>query len=350
MDNNRLQVSRRSVLLGTTAAGAVALAAACGDDGDPSPSGGGSAGPLTKFNFSLGWLPLGRYAPYYYAKSLGLYADRGLDVTLEPSNGTGTSMTQLLTGNIHATQAPMAALFHAMSSGVDPLVKGYANFWTRDLSTIFFFRGTISSPKELEGRTVTTSAGSNEFTKFPIFAAANGIDPNLVEWSNVDGSVKVGMLLRHETEFTSTTIYGLAQLESQKADDEEVDYFTYGDHGVGGIDGTVLMPSDWVAEHRDQAEAFIHASIEGYQAAFQDPQAAIDAMAGDVPTLDKDIAMRELVMLEDIVLGPAQQENGLGFIVDEQVEFNYDSVVEELGQPIELPYTDFFSNELLPGA
>lgn len=347
MDNRpRLRLSRRTLLAGTAAAG-VALLSACGED---KPNAPGPKGPLQPFKFSLGFLPLGRYAPYYYARELGFYAERGLDVTLESSSGTGASMTQLLAGNVNATQAPMSALLQAMSKSPSPLVKGYANFWTRDISSIFYFKGKgVSSPKDLEGKTLTTSAGSNEFVKFPAFAKATGIDASKVKWNTVDAAVKVSLLLRHETEFTTTTLYGLAQLEAQKKDTEEIGYFTYGELGVGGVDGTVLMSADWVAANTDKAKGFIAATIKGMQEAFKNPQAAVDAMAKDVKTLDKKIALREVSLLENIAQGPVQKEKGLGFIDETQVKHNYDFVVNDLGNKLSKPVTEFFSNDLLPG-
>ncbi len=45
--------------------------------------------------------------------------------------------------------------------------------------------------------------------------------------------------------------------------------------------------------------------------------------------------------------GPDQKAHGLGWQNDAKIKASYDSVINELGQPIAKPYTDFYSNDAL---
>ena len=46
---------------------------------------------LEKFTFALNWFPVGDHAAYWVALDKGYFKDRGLDVTLENSKGSGDS-------------------------------------------------------------------------------------------------------------------------------------------------------------------------------------------------------------------------------------------------------------------
>ncbi|MDP6345507.1 MAG: ABC transporter substrate-binding protein, partial [Alphaproteobacteria bacterium] len=44
-----------------------------------------------KIDFILNWVPGGDHSPYFYALEKGLYAEAGLDVSIQPGKGSGMS-------------------------------------------------------------------------------------------------------------------------------------------------------------------------------------------------------------------------------------------------------------------
>lgn len=349
----RQQISRRALLrygAGTLAGGA--LLSACGDSGDDtsdkgSTASGGNA-KKTAFNFNLGFIPQGRNAPFYYGVEQGIYAKHGLDVTIESSAGTGAVLTLLSTGKTNAAIVGTSAMLKLMGSNPDPAMKSFATLYARNLSTIFYLEGgPIKTPKDLEGKTIASSAGSNEYLLFPIFAQANGIDPKKVKWKFVDPAVKTGLLLTKTVDATSTTFFGSAQLEAKAKDGEKIGAFVYGDHGVDGDPTTIAGLASYGEKNRAAMQAFIEGSMEAMAATLKNPDAAVDAMAKKVATLDKDIAKREVALLPQVVAGPAQKEKGLGYNDPEAIKATFDLVETTFKQKIAQPYTDFFSNDFV---
>ena len=53
---------------------------------------------LDKFTFALNWFPVGDHAAYWVALEKGYFKERGLDVTLENSKGSGDSIAKVDTG------------------------------------------------------------------------------------------------------------------------------------------------------------------------------------------------------------------------------------------------------------
>jgi NitT/TauT family transport system substrate-binding protein len=344
--------SRRTVLRG--AAGSLLglaiapMLAACGDDAeDTSPTGG----KLEDFSFNLGFIALGRYAPYYYTRELGFYQDRGLNVKLDPSSGAAAATKLILAGQTNAAYISMVGMLKAMSESSQVLARNYATIHPGDLNTIFFYKGEgITAPKDLEGRTIVTSAGSDEFNSFGLFAKATGIDEKKVKWRNVDSSTKVGLLTRREAEVVTSGAFSLAQLTLAKKNSEEIGTFVYGDYGVADIYRSIVMLPEWVEGHKSQARAFVEGTLEGYKAAFKDIPASIKAMKKHITDLDEDTAKFEMDMLEKLVIGPDQVKNGIGYTGDANAKQTYDDVTVGLGRPVTRPYTDFYSNEFIPGA
>lgn len=382
----RPQFSRRQVMAGMGTLGLTAFLAACGSDEKPatqsstsSSSGGGSSEtsssqsssssapatsessssessssssaapkPLRKMSFNLGFLPLPQYAGFYYGVEQGIYADHGVDLTINSSNGTATAISQLFSGQDQCVFVPASALLQAYADDAgNPAAKTYATLIIQDTSSIFFYKDSgIAEPKDLEGQTIVTSAGSNEFREFPDFAAANGVDADKVQWQNVDSSLKVSLLTSGQAKITSTALYSLAQIEGQTTDGREIGYFCYGNYGVPGVGSGLVMTDQFVEENGELAKDFIQASMIANLAAYQDPEAAAQAMLKSVPALDMSIADRMLEIVSSVSLGPDQEKNGLGYTDDAAYKATYDRVAAT-GATLPRAYNEYYSNDFI---
>jgi NitT/TauT family transport system substrate-binding protein len=287
-------------------------------------------------------------SPFYYGVELGLYRDRNLDVTISPASGTAAGLQQLVAGNTQMVVADLAATVKLMAKAPDVKLKSYGVVFAKSSQTIFYLKGTgINEPKDLEGKTIATSAGSNEFALFPAFAEANGIDQSKVNWKVVDSKIKVGLLLQKTVDATSTTVFGLAQLEATAEPGQEIGYFQYGDYGVNLYGASLVVNDEWASQHADAVEAFVQATQEAFTAGLANPDASIAAMKKAVPTLDEGIAAAEMKILPDVMMGDAQKEHGIMWQDADLVKATYDEAVKEVGSAPPLPYTDYFSNDYL---
>lgn len=381
---NRAQFSRRQIMAGMGTVGLSAFLAACSSGGKDAVTSGSQSStsssssapessssslssdssaptsssdtssssaapkPLRKMSFNLGFLPLPQYAGFYYGVDQGIYADHGVDLTINSSNGTATAISQLFSGQDQCVFVPASALLQAYADDLgNPAAKTYATLIIQDTSSIFFYKDSgIVAPKDLEGQTIVTSAGSNEFREFPDFAAANGVDAAKVKWQNVDSSLKVSLLTSNQAKVTSTALYSLAQIEGQTKDGREIGYFCYGNLGVPGVGSGLVMTDDFVKENGELAKDFIQASMVANLAAYNDPDAAANAMLKAVPALDMSIAGRMLEIVKSVSLGPDQEKNGLGFTNDEAYKATYDRVAAA-GVDLGRPYNEYFTNDFI---
>src|SRR6202049_3931980 len=68
-----------------------------------------------KFTFALNWFAVGDHAAYWVALDKGYFAQRGLDVTLENSKGSGDSIAKVDTGRADAGLADTAVVISALA-------------------------------------------------------------------------------------------------------------------------------------------------------------------------------------------------------------------------------------------
>jgi NitT/TauT family transport system substrate-binding protein len=338
---SRRSFFQRSALV-ASAVGLGSLVEACSSAPSTAPA---KATRRTSVTLQLDFLPFGRYAPYYYASSKGFYARRNLDVTIVPSTGTGPALEQLVAGRCQALFVDIPSTMDLMGKDPHPLMRSYAVIYAKAPETVFFFEGgDIRTPKDLDGKTIATSAGSTDFELFPLFAKANGIDYASIHWDEVAASAKVSLLLEHKVDATTTYIMGLPDAEAGLSPGEKLGYFTYGDYGVDVYGNGIVFTDDYAKANPDVVRAFVEASLEGYLAAFANPEAAVEAMAAEVPTLKTDVAVKEIAIVEQLAYGPAQRVHGIGYQAPSAMKASYDAVIDVLHQPISVPLDELYSN------
>ncbi|HEX4213630.1 MAG TPA: ABC transporter substrate-binding protein [Candidatus Dormibacteraeota bacterium] len=335
----------RTALAVGGAGGLATLIDACGVQ--PKPASAKTA-TRTSIGLQLDFLPLGRYAPYYYGVEKGIYSKRGLDVTIASSTGTGPALQQLVAGRQQMLFVDIPSMLDLMGKDPKPRMRSYAVVYATAPETVFFYEGgSIRNPKDLEGKTIATSAGSTDFELFPLFAKANGIDMSTISWKTVSASTKLSLMLEGEVDATTTYVMGLPGAQAGAKSGKKVGHFTYGDYGVKVYGNGLITTTEFASAHPPAVSAFVQASLEAYRQAFAKPQAAVEAMAKSVPTLDQDQAMAEVAIVRSLAMGPAQRAHGLGYQDPTVMHTSYEAVVKTLKQPIGRPVTDYYTNSAI---
>ena len=140
--------------------GSALLLAACGGGDEPSaaaPSGGGSATSTA----TVAYLPLVAVATAFRADGEGLFADEGLDVTLEPVPGGAQAIPSLVSGDFDLIYSNYVSLIVAASKGL-PLQVVAGNDVGADDHGIFVKAGSpITDVADLAGKRVAVNALNN---------------------------------------------------------------------------------------------------------------------------------------------------------------------------------------------
>ncbi|HEY4202109.1 MAG TPA: ABC transporter substrate-binding protein [Devosiaceae bacterium] len=260
-------LTRRQMLAASLAAGLVATTRAMGQ----APNGQQAPTPVT---VALDWTPNTNHIGLFVAKTLGLYAQAGLDVQILPYGDTAAG-TLVANGVANFGILGSIGLFTQRTAGAD-LVATYALVQTETGRLVVNAdRTDLQRPKDLDGRTYG-GFGS--------------------DWENA----LIGTIIRHdggkgtfETVTLGTSAYEalangavdftleVSTWEGVKAELDHVAQrtFRYADFGVPDQHTSFIGSSGaWLDANPETAAAFLKATRDGYGFAIAHPDEATDML------------------------------------------------------------------------
>jgi NitT/TauT family transport system substrate-binding protein len=248
-----------------------------GADPQQSAAGGDGGGELTEVTITLNWVPYGEHAPFYYGVEQGIFEEEGIDLTIQPGNGSGNTVQQVAQGNTDFGWADTPPLANAINSGMP--VKSVGVFLQTGPSSVEFFSDQgITEPADLVGKTVGGTPGDAMYGTFPAWLELNGVDPADVTVVNVDAAGKIAALIEGQVDAIQGFHHDQAPtIENQTG--KEVDALPFAEFGMNLL-GTGLVANDrLIADDPELVAAMVRATSRSFQEASEDQEAAVAAMA-----------------------------------------------------------------------
>ncbi|MFD7306751.1 ABC transporter substrate-binding protein [Promicromonospora sp. NPDC059942] len=278
-DKKRDARTRARKTMMSLAVGGVALAtvAACGQTAGG--SGEQNAEGLTEVTVTLNWVPYGEHAPFYYGVAEGIFEDEGIDLTIQPGNGSGNTVQQVAQRNTDFGWADTPPLANGISSGMP--VRSVGVFLQTGPSSVEFFDDQgITEPADLVGKTVGGTPGDAMYGTFPAWLEINGVNPDDVTVVNVDAAGKIAALIEGKVDAIQGFYHDqAATIENQTG--KEVSALPFAEFGMNML-GTGLLANEATIESDPElVQAMVRATSKSFLAASEDQDAAVAAMAAD---------------------------------------------------------------------
>ena len=139
---------------------------------------------------TIGALSISETAPLWAAVEAGVFAEHGLDVTVQPIQGGAQAMPALLNGDIDFSVGQPFGAMRASIQGLDvKIVANYAQSLPEgdDINSVVVAAGSdISSPADLAGKKVAVnSLGAAGDLTIMAAVEADGGDPSTIEFVEV---------------------------------------------------------------------------------------------------------------------------------------------------------------------
>jgi NitT/TauT family transport system substrate-binding protein len=256
--------------------------------------------PLTKVVFSLDFIPLGRHAAWYAALAEGYFKDEGLDVSIIPGQGTAQVIQAVESGtaNLGFVDVPSLVLARANGSKIKMLTVNYekAPYAVFSLST----GANVTEPKQLEGLTLGSGAGSFTPKIIKGFMTQKGLDPNKLSIANVAPPARASALLTGKV--------------------PAIEFFVMAKPGLekGAKDAHAELRTLLLADH-------------------------------GLPSLKPDVIKAELEVVRNLAVTPDVKANGLGSFQPAKMQANLDFVLKYIGVSGAAPKaTDLYVSGYLP--
>lgn len=272
----------------------------------------GPAAAQDKVRLQLNWFHLADHSPIYLALKRGYYKDEGIDLTVLRGSGSADAAKKIDLGQAEFGIADAPTVVTAISKGAN--LKMVSVVYDKAGNNVFFRKSAkIQSPKDLVGRKIAVPPADSHRVLWPAFAALHGIDPASVTLVNVKPEGKQAIVAAGEVDgaFDLYTSFAIWEKVLGKG---EVGHLLWADFGLPIYGHTYFVNTDLVAKNPKLIERFLRATHKGWKDAKADPAASIDAMADQVPGLDRVTLLGTMPQILDLCVTERSAQNGLGWI------------------------------------
>ncbi|QFU08287.1 NMT1/THI5 like protein [Rhodobacteraceae bacterium THAF1] len=307
----------------------------------------------TDMPFALDWKFEGPAAPYTLAVDQGLFSDQDLNVSITEGAGSLDAIPKVATGAFPVGFADINSLMRFKDQNPDAPVAAVMMIYDKPPFAIVGRKSLgVEAPSDLEGKVLGAPPPDGAWAQFPIFAAANDLDMDAITVEPVGFPTREPMLAQGEVaSVTGFSFSSTLNLERLGVDPEDISVILMADNGVDLYGNAIIVNTDFAEANPEAVTGFLTAIAMGWQAAMDDPDAAIEALLKRNPAADADLEKRRLLMAIDAnVLTDYVAENGLGGVDADRMA----SAIEQTQTVYEFQTVptpeDVFDNSYLPDA
>jgi len=317
-------------------------------------SGIASAGAQgTDVRFVLDFLLQGQQSPFVLGRERGYYSAQKVNLaSFDPGRGGADSITKVASGTHDIGFGDLSAMieFNAKNPGRE-LIAVLLVYDQAPLSLISLKKAGIEKPADVMGRKGGAPTVDATYRLFNVFARLNGIDPARVQWAHVQPQVREPMLLRGDIDFAAawvmTAVPSLLGLGVKR---DDINVIMLRDHGVDLYANVLFTTPAFAKQHPDAVRGFVKATIQSWQNAATDPDAAIAALKKAEALSDPAVEMVRLKWALDFVVTPAVRQAGIGNVDPARLSKHIDIVTEGFQLARKLPPEAVFDPQFLPPA
>ncbi|MFI7575475.1 ABC transporter substrate-binding protein [Micromonospora sp. NPDC049497] len=252
------------------------LFAATGCGGDDSADAGGAGGNKS-VTLTLNWVPYGEHAPFYYGLKKGFYAAEGIDLKIQPGNGSGNTIKQVAQKQTEFGWADSPALLKSVATGMP--VRSLGSYLEKGPASVEFFADkNIKTPADLKGKTVGGTPGDALYATFPAWLEKNGLKQSDVKVVNVDAAGKIAALAEGKVDAIMGFFHDQAPTIENKTG-KKVDVLLFADYGMNLLGTGLVANTETLEKDPELARKFVRATQKSWTEAAKDAPGAVSAMS-----------------------------------------------------------------------
>jgi NitT/TauT family transport system substrate-binding protein len=293
------------------------------------------------------WYIGGLHAPFYLGKERGYYVEHGID--LDIGEGAGSAKTVQLVANksdyfgmADAGSLMLAAAKDAPAKAIMSLLN------TSGFGVIFLQESGIKTVQDLEGKRLAVTPGDALTQLWPAVVAANKLNGDSIQLVQMDAAAKPVAVMEKRVDALLGGIDDQFFLIKYKG--FEPGQIRFADVGVNTVGISILVHPDALGENPDYIRGFVKATIQAWEEAKKDPDAAVQAALRVKPDLNIESTKDQLMVDISLLPSPNTQGKPIGFGAKEDWENTLQLMKQYRDLQTDKPADFFYTNEFIPNA
>jgi len=301
---------------------------------------------LRPVSMRLDWLFQGPNAGFIVAREKGYYEQAGLEVTVGPGKGSGS--TAQLTAN-KDTQFGFAdgyVLGNSVAKGMSlTMVAGI--FRRNPTVVVVLDESSIRTPKDLEGKTIGIPTGATQFQQWPAFVKGCGLDASKIQVVSIDPAGSPPALITGKVHAIAGYRQGYVPSVEIRGN-KKTRILWYADCGVTAVSNGIIVHNDLLKEDPALIRAFVAASLKGFLYARSQPDEMAAIVKKYSDATDVRISRREAELSWDTWVTPNTAGKPLGWMSDKDWAATVDVLKNYGGVTTPLDAQKLYTNEFVP--
>ncbi len=310
-----------------------------------------TAAAQTAIAFSNDWKWEGPAAPLLLAVEEGFYEEEGLDVRMDTGNGSLEAIPRVASGTYQMGAADINSLIKFRDQNPDLDVKAIFMIYNTPAFSIVGRKSLgVTEPKDLEGKTLGAPAPDGAFAQWKAFVKANDIDESQVTIENVGFPVREPMLAQGAVDaITGFSFSSFINLKAAGVPEDDISVMLMRDYGLDLYGNVIIVNPQFAEENPEAVEAFLRATMKGFKATFDDPEAAVKYVVQYNDVAREDVELERLVMsIEQNMVTDEVRQNGFGGVDMERLEASMDQIADTYEFTDRPSAEDIFDASFLP--
>jgi NitT/TauT family transport system substrate-binding protein len=313
---------------------------------------GSAAAQETTIKFTLGWKTQGSDAAFFYAKDHGFFKEEGLNVVIDQGEGSGATVTRIMSGAYDAGFGDVNAIIQNASTRPQETPVMVYMMWNRPpFAIVTKTTSGINTPKDFEDRVLGGAQGTPTTRLVPVFFHKNGLDKTKIKISNMAPNLQEPMLIKGDIDaalvFNITSYFNLVL--NRQDPDKDYKWFSFGDFGLDLYSNGLMVSKKLLVTNPKAVAGLVRATNKAMIAIAKDQNAGMKAAVNYDNLINEEVEKRRLqYSFEKLIVSPEMKEIGIGDIKDDRMTRAIAMVAE--GYQLDRVPTpaDVFSREFLP--
>ncbi|HWN21609.1 MAG TPA: ABC transporter substrate-binding protein [Gaiellaceae bacterium] len=291
----------------------------------------------------------GRDAYIYVAIERGYMRDAGFDVNVTPGTGSVDNIKLVAAGRLDYSPVDIGALVVTRANERLP-TKVVSVVHQNTMSAIFTLaESNITTPKQLEGKTLADSPASTVRILFPLYAKKAGIDASKVQWRDAAPPALPALLATKQVDGIGQFSAGIP-LAVKAAGGRSIRTHKYSKVLPGLLGIGVIASDEKIQRNPGEVRRFVRALNRGLRWAIDNPGAAGAILQKYQPLADPVTAAQELRIMKFFVqTKPTRRQGyGIGYIDRGKIASTISVIANGFRLERRLTPTELYSSVAVP--